>query len=149
MIKDRWPKWTTERATRRLAFEINRMKKDTAIHHKAYRLRFTDANSLEYGIEQLGLCTDTAFKKIRTASLQGGSVTSSYQRLSAEKGKTIGVPGLVDSFCYDPLTGSQAIGTDEDLIGFGIIPVNDLTEGRLDRLSVILMEGKSAKISLN
>jgi hypothetical protein len=69
-----------------------------------------------------------------------------YALLSPEQGKSLGIPGLVESICFDSLSGSEQSSKDESVSGFGIISVKDLAEKRADRVSILIFKGPSAEL---
>src|SRR5262245_34313847 len=48
VIMDRWPHWASVTASRKLASEINALKRDASIEHQAFRLRFEGKGALSY-----------------------------------------------------------------------------------------------------
>ncbi|MDR3608025.1 MAG: hypothetical protein P4M08_11675 [Oligoflexia bacterium] len=144
VIMDQRPKWKSLRATRVLGQEIIRIKREAAVNRRAYRLRFLGGGSLEYQVETANRCEDAVFTPVRSGSLTG-SGDGVLVLLSKEKGGELNVPGLLESYCYDSLSGG-ASATDK-IAAFAVIPVNDLSVGRLDRLSVLLLSGASTDLS--
>lgn len=142
ILMERWPKWVGLAAVRRLAQEVNRIKRDAGVEHAAFRIRFDGDGSLRYSVEKAFGCQDPGVSVVRTGSLVAESRLSDYRLMR-------GGSGLVDSFCYDYLAGSEAVLRGESVVGFGVMPAKDLTapEGRVDRASVILLSGPSAEIS--
>jgi len=150
IIKENRPRWVALKATRKLAQEISRLKKDAGLMNQAYRIRFHPDGSPVYDVEQLTRCQDAQGVIIRSVSLQEeGSV--SLQLLDHRSGAALRVPGLGDRLCFDPLTGLQPVagsGTaSEPAVGFGLIPKEDLAAGRDDRMVVIVVSGTSAEIT--
>jgi hypothetical protein len=91
---------------------------------------------------------------VRSGSIQIGilgalsriaSLKDEFVVLSSDQGVGLGVPGLLREICYDPTQGSVL----EENNGFGVISVKDLTEKRLDRLTILLVSGPSAEISFD
>ena len=147
IVMDRAPKWRALRFSRKLAQEINWLKREAGTEQRPYRIQFKKDGSLDYAIEKLQKCGDPSGVSVKNSSLNAGA--GGFVLLSAVRGSELGIPGLVDSFCYDPLQGSDATTKGEGLVGFGILPVNDLTAQRTDRLSVLLLRGQSAEISFD
>jgi hypothetical protein len=147
IVMDRLPKWRALAASRRLGQEINRIKREASREHAAFRIRFAGQGSLEYAVERASSCSDQSPRVERRGSLIMGSTASGFALLTPEQGSSLGVQGFSDSICYDYLAGSDAILRDRPLVGFGIAPVNDLAEGRSDRLAILLASGPSAEIS--
>lgn len=147
VVKDRWPKWTSISAARKLSQEINRMKKDAGFEKTTYRLKFFGDGSLRYQIEKVEGCSSAVGTPVRDGSLVQQADLEAYRLLGSAQGEQLGIPGLRDSFCYDYLAGNGAILDGDSLVGFAISPANDLTEGRTDRISVMLLSGPSAEVT--
>lgn len=140
---DRWPKWKSLSMVRHLAREINQVKLLASTERNAYRLRFIDGGSLNYEIEKTTHCSDPRGEVMRTGHLG----ESGFALIDPDDGKTRGIPGLITSFCYDFLAGSEMILHGESLVGFAIAPVKDLAQSRSDRISTLILKGTSAEIS--
>jgi len=155
VILDRFPKWTTLKGARVLATELNRIKKDASVFHKSYRLRFPKAGILEYSVEELEYCGVKEGKKIRTGNLLSDPNQKDYRLLTLDKGERLGVASVVREFCYDSLQGNLQLGARNDsgshekLSGFALISVKDLTQSRMDRVSVVFFKGQAAEISFD
>lgn len=149
IVVDRLPKWMTRSVARTLAQEINRIKREASTDRVAYRLKFPDTSKLDYVVEKLPSCGSQTGEVVRTGNLFQTKNPGDYSILNSSEGITHGVPGLIDRFCYDSLSGSSAELNGETAVGFGIIPVKDLTEKRMDRLTVLLLTGSSAEISFD
>jgi hypothetical protein len=147
IIKEQWPKWVTLEGTRQLAQQINRIKRDANIDHAAYRLTFPDEAAPNYEVEKLKSCDDSKGTIVRTGTLGRAPAQASFVLLRSVKAAEMGIAGLTDAFCYDHLKGSQSAAAGVAEVGFGLIPAKDLTEGRPDRLSVLLLSGAVAEVS--
>jgi hypothetical protein len=147
IVMERYPKWHSLSLARRLSQTIGQLKKQAAIEHQAFRLTFRDEQSLEYTVEKAASCLDLAPLPTGTARLD--SKDGGYVVLTPSQGKDLGIPGLIRSFCYDSLSGYEATLNGENLEGFAIIPVKDLTDHRLDRVSYVLLRGPSAEVSFD
>jgi hypothetical protein len=147
IVMDQAPKWGALVGVRQLAQEVNRLKRDASIDHVAYRLRFSDPAHLSYVIERSSSCSDPVHTVVRTGSLMAGRWAHGYAVMTRSIGQGLGVPGLVESFCYDYLAGSDAVLAGSPTVGFGISPVKDLAEARMDRVAILLLSGPSAEIS--
>lgn len=148
ILLDRWPKWVTLSATRKLAQEINLVKREAGIEHRAIRLRVN--TDLSFTIEKVSSCADILpGPAIREGTLVKASSVGQYLLLSSSMADRLGIPGLASTFCYDSLQGASALPSDT-WQGFGIIPASDannLAEPRLDRVSSLLLHGPSAELS--
>jgi hypothetical protein len=149
IVMDRWPKWVTRSVAVELAREINRIKREASIERTAYRIRFGAGDGLNYSVEKIPNCAAGSGPSVRNGSLNRTFFRSVSTWLAPPLGSEMGVPGLAISFCYDYLAGNGALVSGENVVGFGIIPVNDLAEKRLDRLTLLLLTGASAEISFD
>ena len=147
IVQDQAPAWKSLSASRRLAQEINWVKRNAGVNHHAYRLRFTDFGTLDYVIEQANGCSDLQGVPVRNGSLMKESDRGQFVLIDPAQGQNMGIPGLVTEFCYDFLSGSGAILEGKSLVGFAILPAKDLTDRRMDRVSTLLLSGPSAEIS--
>jgi len=146
---DRWVKKDTLVAIRKLAEEINWIKHQAAVQQKAYKIIFAGGNTLDYHVETSLTCRDAKKKVIRRGTLLKGSKVGKYLLLSAQEGEQLSVPGLVTSFCYDFVWGSENYSQGNAVTGMGIIPAADMNIGVTHRISVLVFEGESAKLSFN
>jgi hypothetical protein len=154
ILIDRKPKWAGQGMARRLASVINQVKREASVAHQAYRLRLDGANtggaggiaSHEYEISRSASCEGPSFQAVSRGSLARPGEEGVYGILTPEQGRELGIPGLTLELCYDPLKGSASSGS---LAGIGVIPVNDLTEKRTDRISILLLNGPSAEITFD
>ena len=149
ILIDRWPKWYALSVARAVAEEINQIKKEAIINRAAYRLTFTESIGLAYSIEKVENCQAEKGDKIRTGHFVTEANREKYAWLTPAEGAELNIPGLVKEVCYDDLSGNSAFAHGEEVVGIGVIPANDLTEKRLDRVSVLLLTGPSAEISFN
>jgi hypothetical protein len=147
IILDRAPKWAALALTRRLSEEIISLKRESAVIKQALRIRFRPA-SLDFVIEKSSRCADSHWARLRegTLALRSGQ-SDSYSVMTSQQGSEFDVPGLVQNFCYDPLSGSDTAQKTGEVAGFGVIPVKDLAEKRSDRMSLLILSGASAEIS--
>lgn len=151
IMLDRLPKWRARRIARHLAIEINRIKIEAGLSRAAYRLKLVDEGNLKYIVEKVPSCASPQGQIIRSGFLAGGYSRDphSYTWIPQNRAQELGVPGMVNDFCYDYLLGNSAATHDSSVIGFGFLPVNDLAVSRLDRLSILLLTGPSAEISFD
>jgi hypothetical protein len=142
ILMDQRPKWKTLSALRHLGQELNWIKRQASIHRDSYRIRFANDGSSNYKIEELKNCFEPSGPVVRQGTLADDELVF----LSPAQGQALGVPGLLNEFCYDALTGSAVAARGETVAGFGMLPVKDLHQ-RMDRLSLLLVTGPSAEIS--
>jgi hypothetical protein len=151
ILTDHWPKWTALRASRALGDQINEIKRMSSTENRSFRIDFSADHSLSYTVTLVPNCDLPAVmanpaRIVKRGNLLPPGESADYALVSPEQGRGLGLPGLVESMCYDPLIGSKATPQAESIAGFGIIPVKDLTDGRQDRLSLLIFKGPSAEI---
>jgi hypothetical protein len=142
ILIDQKPKWETLSALRNLGQQLNWIKRQASIHRDAFRIRFAGDGSSNYRIEELKDCSQNSGPLIREGSLR----SSEYVFLTRARGESLGIPGILQEFCYDGFTGSAVYKQGESVAGFGMLPVIDL-HSRMDRLSLLLVTGPSGEIS--
>jgi hypothetical protein len=158
---ERWPKWKTRSYARILAQEINQIKRDAGIEHSPYRIRVLEGEMSKLIVEKVSNCSESKGAYVRSIVF-GNHYPEKFVREAAEppekssknqlvflsptEGTLLGIPGLVQSFCYDHLSGSSAPLQGQELVGFGIIPEADLAIKRTDRVTVLLLSGASGEM---
>jgi hypothetical protein len=149
IVMEQYPHWTALAATRRLGQEIDHMKKDAAMAHVPFRIRFlmSEDNGVAYQVEKVEQCTSPSGTIVRTGALVSVSEVSKYRLLTRQMGESLNIPGLLEEYCYDPLKGSGPAAQGDNVSGFAIAPVKDLTDRRTDRIAVLLLTGPSAELS--
>ncbi len=151
VVKDRWLKWTALKVARLLSQQINEMKRDAMVARTPYRLILVD--ELGVRIEPVATCDGSAQDSAKSAAPVAGSPrqvdfgVSELKWLDSVDGDRWGVPGLVREYCFDPLNGGGAAAKGLPVIGIGLAPKADLTEGRSDRMAVIFVSGPSAEVA--
>ena len=157
IVQERLPKWSALKVTRLMGQELNALKRDAIRTKAAYRLRFKGQGSLDYVVERAQNCSESSFQFEREGSFRREK-SSWFDRMRDESGgdlalvspdqaSQLGLRGIVEHYCYDYLAGSDGILRDEPLTGFAVIPVKDLANDRMDRLSVLLSQGASGDLS--
>jgi hypothetical protein len=149
IVMDRWPKWKSRAMAVSLAQEINFVKKEASLGRGVYRLKLLAEPGARYQIDRVSSCSAAQGELVKAGDLAQASERDEYTWLLPSQGSDLGVPGLVHEFCYDSLSGSHSSLQGKSVVGFGIIPVRDLTEKRIDRLSLLLLSGLSAEISFD
>ncbi len=150
VLMNKWPKWVGLLAMRELAQLVNQMKREASLTHSAYMIRFDPIQTLQYQIFKKGSCQEVGpGQSVQSGHLLDELLLGSYVLLSPENGKALNIPGLKMSFCYDSLTGNEWTTRNEEIIGFGIMSAKDLTEGRQDRVSVLLISGPNGELSFD
>ena len=147
VVIDRAPQWLALKATRELAEQISRLKREAGIRELALRLRVDPTQPLKLLVEKAPRCDSANFEPDQEIELLAGDARrSTLSWLDPVRGKDVGIPGLLSQVCFDPLSGSDAANLPGGAGGFVILPVKELTESP-DRYAVILLTGPSAEIS--
>lgn len=148
IVMDLRPKWRSLLAVRELAVQINSLKREASLTRYAYRIVFSSAGNLTYTVERAESCQRPGVM-VRTGVLLGPKQAISLSLLDKDAGSApeLNLPGLVRSFCYDPMSGADFVPGGLSAAGFAVIPVNDLTGQRFDRLSLLVLSGPSAELS--
>jgi hypothetical protein len=110
-------------------------------------LSFSADRRLSYSVEKLTSCLDASGQLIESGNLVRSAQLENYTYLTQDQGRTLGIPGLVESICFDSLNGSEQTLKEGSISGFGIISVKDLADGRADRASILIFKGPSAALS--
>lgn len=141
VVEERSPKWKSLRAAQRLSIEIEKLK-TLAIHEKKpAKITFLEQGGMK--VEVLDDCkkpSGTLVEQKQWKDEQGA-----LKVLTTHEAKDLDVKLVVDEICFDPVYGLEEMKR-RVLV---IVPVKDLTEHRLDRASYVIMDGDSAKISIN
>jgi hypothetical protein len=149
VVMERMPKWQSLAASRRLAVLLNSVKREAALEHAPYRLRFVNAGvDLAYVIERVESCPPPPGSEgviIHTGEI--ARVRGVLALIAPEEGPHFGLDGLLQEFCYDSIEGTARMLDEKPLGGFAIAPVNDLANGSLDRASIVLIDGKEGELS--
>jgi hypothetical protein len=143
VVRERLPKWRGLDAARVISLSIEAMKTRAIREKKPLRIRFTGEGT--YRIEVLNDCKDQSPLRFDADSPwpdRGGALRV-LSRADLEK---FSIGQGVESICFDPVFGLAGGESRQVLV---VVPVKDLSEGRLDRASYVLIEGESAKISIN
>jgi hypothetical protein len=147
IVVDRSSQWRALRALREMASHINRVKREAASHNQAMRVSVDLSEPLLLRVESGTDCKSPDFKEERRILLiPEDAKRDTLTWLEPLRGQEIGIPGLLLSFCYDPLKGSSVTPGEDSLAGFAILPVKELTQTP-ERHAVLLLRGPSAEIS--
>ena len=143
VFEERLPKWRSLRAAQRISVELEKLK-SLAIHEKK-PVRMIFLADGHFRMEIVSQCqSDAGLKIVREGEWPDAEGT--LKVLSAEEAKTFSLKLANDQICFDPVFGLDGVKTRKVLV---IAPVKDLSESRLDRASYVILEGESAKISIN
>jgi hypothetical protein len=147
---DRRPKWQALKVTRSIAQMVLEIKGRTATEHHAFAVQF--GPGLSYRVEARDRCggkPGVPGNLVREGKV--GETDSELTIVSVPDADRLGLTRVITGFCFDPLDGLILDGgmSVDTPSGIGVIPVNDLTDSRIDRISVVLLTGGSADISFN
>lgn len=144
-VIDRAPKWATLAVTRQLALEIGRIKIESALARKPFRIRVLSDQELGYEVEKLESCADSRGEPVRKGTLRSVGWSQAVSLVDPGTGGQAGIPGLVRDLCYDPL--GTVSPREPGISAFAFAPVTDLANGRLDRTSILLLSGPLSESS--
>ena len=139
VIQDRMPKWRSLRAAQHISIEIEKLKTLSIHEKKPVRLTFVAGGDLK--IEIVETCAADA-KVIRSEQKKWESESEELKVLSVEEAKAFDVKLAVDQVCFDPVFGLNEKARKVIIVA----PVKDLS---LERASYVVLDGESAKISIN
>jgi len=143
----RWPKWASLHAARRIAQQVNLMRRDAIIEESSYRLTLETDIGLKYQVARAGNCDAPA--EAWQVTREGRLMTSRLGRLLADRlrvldpeaGTTLGVPGLKTQVCVhgSGLLESPGSGVVQSgpLAGIAVIHEGDRLTGNIERISVV------------
>jgi hypothetical protein len=143
VLIDRWPKWQTLGAARELSEKVSWMKMQAALDQQSYRILVLPENPHEYVLEKGGVCDQPETFEVLE---KRGLGSEKYRFLLADQQEEVSLPNLVHQLCYDPIKGWQSEAPRNGLMAFALAPVRDLAEKRLDRLSLVFIQGRGAEI---
>ncbi len=143
VVRERLPKWRGLDAARVISLSLEAMKTRSIREKKPLRMRFTAEGA--YRIEVLNDCKDAAPLRVDAdvSWPDRGGALAVLARGDLEK---FAIGQGVETVCFDPVFGLSGSESRQVLV---VVPVKDLSEGRLDRASYVVLEGESAKISIN
>jgi len=141
VVNERAPKWKSLRAAQQLSVEVEKLKTFAIHEKKAAKLTFLADGSEK--VEILSDCKEASGNLVDEHPWrnEGGRL----KVLTPDEAKALDVNLVVDQICFDPVYGLE--GSQRHVLV--IAPVKDLTEHRLDRASYVILDGDSAKISIN
>lgn len=155
-VMERWPKWAGLHAVRKIADEVNRLRRDAILDSKAYRLVLDSEPGLRYRVEKADSCAaDTpAWSLVRQGAFMTSTLGKTLARqlrvLDSEAGRSIGVDRLVTRVCLDAaglISESSSSGPGEvGSRGIAVMRQTDLEDSRMDRVSVVVLTGSSSDV---
>ena len=126
-----------------LSVEIEKLK-TLAIHEKKpVRMIFLEGGKFRLEV-LVGCQSDVSLKVLREGTWPDAN--GDLKVLSADEAKKLSLKLANDQICFDPVFGLDGVKTRKVLV---VAPVKDLSDDRLDRASYVILEGESAKISIN
>lgn len=148
ILGEQWPKWKTRSLSRKLAHKMSELKQRAVVSHKAYQIEFSSL-SLDFRVFEKVSCFSKKGKEVERGRLGGKEDFKQFIVIGTYLGQELKIPGLSNTFCYDPLAGSRYVQNDDLIQGFGIIPVKDLAQKRIDRVTILLLRGVSGEMSFD
>lgn len=147
VVQERAPKWGSLRAARQLAVQLEQLK--TVAIQKKEPVRLSIRADGQLVLSTVEKCSDSNSKEILRDQTWAPLVRD-LRVLSSEEAEKLDIRSAVQAFCFDPILGANEVFQKRVIV---IVPVKDLTEdltgSRMDRASFVVIEGSSAKISIN
>ncbi len=148
VYKERFPKWQSLRAARKISIEIEMLKTEAIRLKKPLLLTLADNGGLK--IEQVNHCQNSGSepRKVEEVlqSRQWDNADGEVSLLDEAESKKLNLALAVQNICFDPVSGADSVKSKKVMI---VVPVKDLAETRLDRASYVEIESSSARISIN
>ena len=144
VVDEQMPKWKSLEVARHLAVEIEQLKTLSIQRKQIIRMTFLDTGEMK--IEVVSKCRDPIDSGTLLIQKKWISDASEMKVMHLMEAQMFDLRLAFDQVCFDPVFGLNDIKSRRVLI---IIPVKDLTDSRLDRASYVILEGESAKISIN
>ncbi len=143
VFEERMPKWRSLQAASQISVLLEKLKTLSIQEKKPVRLRFLDKG--QYVVEVLTQCnSETALRIAKEGTWSDAD--GALKVLDGFEAKKLSLKLAFDQVCFDPVMGLDGVKSKRVLV---IAPVKDLAEQRLDRASYVILEGESAKISIN
>lgn len=138
---DRAPKWRGQDVLRKVAESLQTELTASAVDKGIRRFRWEPEGVLS--VARVSRCDDAnVLVESRIAfELEG------LQVLDQQTAEGLGIPGVMDEFCYDPVRGPNY--QRDRPWAFGVIPVKDVAEARLDRISLLFLQGDTVQIEFD
>lgn len=149
VVIDRLPYWESRKAAVEIAKKLTELKREALVSRRAVRVKFLSEPGLPIEFSQTENCTsiENAQNTRWKPDLRSREELKFTQTLDpSNRSQSL----LVEELCFDPVKGlaSTKQGSKKQAVAIG--SVKDLTEThRLDRISVVVLEGESAEISFN
>ncbi len=143
---DRSPKWGALRLARDLSDRLNQVKRLAAVNGRAHRVRIE--GGLRLALETSSTCVSKDWVRTESMVLGRPGDEARWELLTASEAERRAVPGVLDQFCYDPITGYAPVveAGAEHTTGWAVAPVVDRSNGRLDRMAVVFIQGAGADL---
>ena len=143
VFEERMPKWQSLSAASEISVILEKLKTLSIQEKKPVRLRFLEKG--QFIIEVLAQCNSETPLRVAKQGAWSDS-EGSLKILDAAQAKSLSLKLAFDQVCFDPVSGLDGVKSKRVLV---VAPVKDLAQQRLDRASYIILEGESAKISIN
>jgi Tfp pilus assembly protein FimT len=143
VIQERLPKWRSLDAARQLSLELEHLKTRAIQEKKPMRMTFSDSGM--FRVEQVSDCSAGGVERLEQEAAWSHH-ENELRVLTKEELARFSLAQGVSQVCFDPVYGLPDVKGRLVLV---IAPVKDLADERLDRASYVILEGESAKISIN
>jgi hypothetical protein len=164
IVVERRPKWVALAASRRLAEEISRLKREASMQKVAFRIRVLSEDAsgpLRFEVDRLPSCSSSEpdsktrdgvearpgeLKKVHSGNLSSVQAGVPLSVVLPEQAAEFGLRDLLASHCYDYLAGNSEVLQGKSIGGFALIPSVDLGLRRSDRVAFLLLSGASGEL---
>jgi hypothetical protein len=145
VVLDRGIQWKALTASREFGQKVNSLKREAGERQQAFRIRVHPSRALALTVAWGPHCDSPMFLDSQDLVLiESDPSRDRLAWVAAERGRELGIPGLLQEFCFDPLHGSRQTPGDGDLAAFMIGPVSDLAP---EQVASVLFHGPTAEIS--
>lgn len=146
IIKDRHLKWFGVSVLRKASFEIQKLEIESAKIQKPIVIQlFKDGESIFLKGESVQSCLDYSGRALlHSVEIIKDEKVKELTVLTESIALELGLTTLSQQFCYDPEKGQIFKSPLQLKTTLGFIPVNDLSEKRLDRMSFLEVKGAEA-----
>ncbi len=145
VLMDRGPRWRGSILARQIAEEVSHLKVRAALEQKSYRFSLMAGDNLGYRVEEVSTCSSSERVSDEVHWFGSPYLSKEYTYLDGSAQIELGIPAITQTICVDYLEGIQL--QEQALVAaFGIVPVKDLAEKRIDRVSLVTIQKETGLI---
>jgi hypothetical protein len=148
-IQSRYSKWLGLSIMRRFAVEVHRAEMESSRQRTSILVQLMkDSGAIWILSEAVGSCYDfTERREISRVQLSTPAQGRRFDVLTEGLAMNLSLQNLSQQFCYDPEKGQVMKSSNAPFTALGLIPVKDLSEKRLDRVTILRVTGPQASLS--